>query len=53
MSALAAAVLTTACLSSEDPYYAGFQFVKPSYVRTAVFANTTTDSLVMLSQGSW
>lgn len=53
LAALAAAVLTTGCLGDEDPYNAGFQFVKPAYVRTQVYANTSTDSVVMLSMGAW
>ena len=46
-------VQLTGCLENEDPYTAGFQFVKPSLVRTPVYANTATDSLILLSQGSW
>ena len=53
LAMLAVAVLLTACLSNEDPHNAGFQFMKPTNVRTSVYANTTTDSLVMLSQGVW
>jgi hypothetical protein len=53
LAMMAVAVLMTACLSTEEPHNAGFQFVKPANVRTSVFANTTTDSLVMLSQGIW
>lgn len=53
LAMLAVAVMLTACLSNEDPHSAGFQFVKPTNVRTSVYANTATDSLVMLSQGVW
>lgn len=53
LAVLAVAVQLTACLSNEDPYSVGFQFMKPSNVRTSIYANTTTDSLIMLSQGPW
>ena len=53
LAGLLGAVQLTGCLENEDPYTAGFQFVKPSLVRTPVYANTTTDSLVLLSQGPW
>lgn len=53
LAVLAVAAQLTACLENEDPYTAGFQFMKPTNVRTNVYANTSTDSLVMLSQGPW
>lgn len=53
VAVLAIVAQLTACLKNEDPYSAGFQFSKPSNVRTFVYANTTTDSLVMLSYGNW
>lgn len=53
LAVLAVAAQLTACLENEDPYTAGFQFMKPTNVRTYVYANTSTDSLVMLSQGPW
>lgn len=53
MAVLAVAAQLTACLSNEDPYNAGFLFSKPSSVRTFVYANTTTDSLLMECYGEW
>lgn len=53
LAVLALATRLTACLSNEDPYSAGFQFSQPKNVRTSIYANTTTDSLVMLCLGNW
>ena len=50
---LAVAVQLTACLSSEDPYYAGFSFEKPTNVRNALYANTTMDSVIVQCLGPW
>lgn len=43
----------TSCLSNEDPYNAGFYFVKPTNVSTGIYANNTGDSLVMQCLGPW
>ncbi len=53
LAVLAVAAQLTGCLESDDPYTAGFDFMKPVNVRTNVYANTSTDSLIMLSQGPW
>ena len=53
LAVLAVAAQLTACLGNEDPYNAGFLFSKPSSVRTFVYANTTTDSLLMECYGDW
>ena len=43
----------TSCLDNEDPYNAGFVFVKPASPYTYLFANNTEDSLVMQCLGPW
>lgn len=48
--AAVAGALATSCMKDEDPYRAGFQF---AYAGTAVYANTTADSLVFVSYGPW
>lgn len=53
LAVLAMSVQLTACLGDDDPYSAGFQFTKPSSVRTPIYANTTTDTLEMLCLGPW
>ena len=53
LAVLAIAAQLTACLGDDDPYSAGFSFVKPSSVRTSIYANTTADSLVMQCLGPW
>ena len=53
LTVLAVAAQLTACLSNEDPYNAGFRFSKPTDVRTFIYANTATDSLVMECYGEW
>lgn len=53
LAVLAVAAQLTACLSNEDPYNAGFLFSNPTNVRTFVYANGTTDSLVMECFGEW
>ena len=45
--------LTTSCLESEDPYNAGFVFMKPTTAGTGIYANNTADSLVFYSYGNW
>ena len=50
---LSAVILLPSCLGDDDPYSAGFQFTKPSSVRTSIYANTTTDTLEMLCLGPW
>lgn len=53
LAVLTAAVCMTACLNDDDPYSAGFSFAKPTSGRTYIFANTTTDSLIMQCLGPW
>ncbi len=53
LAAMAVAVQLTACLSNEDPYRAGFVFSKPTSAVTNIYANTTTDSLVVTCYGPW
>ena len=53
LAVLAIAAQLSACLSNEDPYNAGFLFSKPTNVRTYLYANTTTDSLIMECFGEW
>lgn len=53
LAVLVIAAQLTACLGDESPYNAGFYFSKPSNVRTNVYANTTTDSLLMECFGKW
>lgn len=53
LAALAVAAQLTACLGNDDPHSSGFTFVKPTNVRTYIYANTTSDSLIMLSLGPW
>ena len=53
MVALTVATGLTSCLKDEDPYSAGFQFSRPTNVRTYLYANTSTDSLEMLCLGPW
>ena len=48
-----AGMLATSCLSDEDPFSSGFQFVKPSNVYTMLYANNTRDSIIMVSWGKW
>jgi hypothetical protein len=43
----------TSCLSSEDPYRAGFSFINPTSVRTNIYANTTVDSVIVECLGPW
>ena len=47
------ASLTTACLNNDDPYQAGFLFMKPQYGTTSVYANTPSDSVIFYSYGRW
>ena len=53
LAALAVAAQLTACLGNDDPHSSGFTFMKPTNVRTYIYANTTSDSLIMLSLGPW
>lgn len=53
LAVLAVTAQLTACLGDESPYNAGFRFSKPSDVRTYIYANPTTDSLVMECYGEW
>lgn len=53
LAVTAVAVQLVACLGNDDPYRAGFSFTKPTAVRTEVYANTSTDSLVMTCLGAW
>ena len=53
LAVLVVAAQLTACLGDESSYNAGFRFSKPSNVRTYVYANTTTDSLLMECYGKW
>lgn len=53
LAVLAVATQFTACLKDESPYRAGFQFIKPTYVRTFVYANTATDSVELFSYNAW
>ena len=46
------ASLTTACLNNDDPYQAGFLFMKPQGT-TSVYANTPSDSVIFYSYGRW
>ncbi len=45
--------LATACLEDKDPYTSGFIFVKPATNITPVYANNTTDSIIVYSYGKW
>ena len=49
----AAATLTTSCLNNDDPYSAGFVFQYPHYANNVLYANNTTESIVMGSYGNW
>ena len=54
LAALTFATSLTACLDDSDgPYSAGFIFESPVSVRTYIYANTTTDSLIMQCLGPW
>ena len=50
---LAVVAQLMACLETQETYSAGFRFSKPSSVRTFVYANTSTDSVVMVCLGNW
>lgn len=50
--AMTSAVLTS-CLSSEDPYNAGFVMQKPQNSVSYYYANNTGDSLVFYGLGNW
>lgn len=43
----------TSCLNSDDPYRAGFSFIKPTTVRTNFYANNTNDTLIVRCLGPW
>lgn len=47
------AVLAASCLGNDDPYNAGFVLVKPASGVSYLYANNTTDSLVLFSYGDW
>lgn len=51
--ALTTVTALESCMSTDDPYQAGFIFSKPRYGVTGIFANTTSDSLVMRCYGPW
>lgn len=53
LAAMAIALQLTACLGNEDPYRAGFVFSKPTSAVTGIYANTSTDSLVITCYGPW
>ena len=47
------AVLTTSCLTNDDPYTAGFSFLKPTNGSGLLYANNVSDTIVMFSYGDW
>ena len=50
---LASIASLSSCLGTDDPYRTGFSFVKPTSVRTTVYANTIADSVVVECVGPW
>ena len=51
--AMAVCLSVTSCLKDEDTYRAGFYFSNPTTSVTGIYANTTTDSLVIQCLGPW
>lgn len=47
------AVLAASCLSNDDPYSAGFSFLKPANGVSFLYANNVADSVVLFSYGNW
>ena len=50
---VAAALLSVSCLEDRDTYRAGFFYIRPSGGSMAEYANSTSDSILFLSYGSW
>ena len=45
--------MTASCLNNDDPYRAGFTFVRPTTQSTFVYANNVNEAIVLFSYGSW
>lgn len=53
LGVVAILMMMTSCFDDKDPYSAGINFARPRYLSNGIYANTTVDSVVMLSYGKW
>ncbi|MBQ9356409.1 MAG: BACON domain-containing protein [Prevotella sp.] len=53
IAVLATALSLASCLGTDEPYTAGFVFIKPTANVTMLYANNTSDSIIFYSYGNW